>query len=324
MSDVAIKEDVTPTMGQSPFAIARGQAFEKSLFKENGSSLVKELTRKGVLPKNPIEFHDFRLRLNGGQFHTLDESRSATSALLRHVADGAAGTLPPILVAGATISVPGGVMLPEAILVIDALVIRADLEPPQLVVGEIKTYPDRGGYTDRAELASARAQAGVYVHGLRIVIDQELHLADALQVADEGFLVLSRPGFNNPTVRAGEDLRYQAERAGRGFEGLHEVADGHDPDLADADADTKVGAVLKADTAYEQRCWTFCDRAPVCQEKALAAGNPAVLGDDAARFLGSVSLARAIELLGGAIPEGAAEQDLMRRIRACQHQGGRR
>ncbi len=58
-------------------------------------------------------------------------------------------------------------MLPEAILVIDgAAVILRDLTPPELIVGEIKTYPDRGGYTEPAQLAQARAQAGVYVHGL--------------------------------------------------------------------------------------------------------------------------------------------------------------
>src|SRR5690606_38904066 len=119
------------------------------------------------------------------------------------------------LVAGATISIPGGVMLPEAILVIDALVIRSDLTPPRLVVGEVKTYPDRGGYTDRTELATARAQAGVYLHGLRVVLRGELRLDDAVAVAEEGFLVLSRPGYSKPSVRAGEDLRYQAERAER-------------------------------------------------------------------------------------------------------------
>ena len=31
------------------------------------------------------------------------------------------------------------------------------------MVGEIKTYPDRGGHTDGGELAQARAQAGVYI-----------------------------------------------------------------------------------------------------------------------------------------------------------------
>ncbi len=114
-------------------------------------------------------------------------------------------------------------MLPEALLVLDALVVRHDDAPPTLMVGEIKTYPDRGGYTDPTELATARAQAGVYVHGLDLVLD-ELDLASAFKVAREGFLVLSRPGFNQPSIRAGEDLRYQAERAKRGFQRLRDAA----------------------------------------------------------------------------------------------------
>lgn len=65
--------------------------------------------------------------------------------------------------------------------------------PPRLAVGEIKTYPDRAGYTDSGELATARAQAGVCVHGLRLVIE-ELGLSTALDVATEGFLILTRPG----------------------------------------------------------------------------------------------------------------------------------
>jgi len=102
----------------------------------------------------------------------------------------------PAVVAGATVMIPGGVMLPEALLVLDVLVIRAGEERPELVVGEIKTYPDRAGYTDARELAAARAQAGVYVHGLTLVL-AELGLANAFHVSKTGFLVLCRPGFND-------------------------------------------------------------------------------------------------------------------------------
>jgi 2-iminoacetate synthase ThiH len=63
-------------------------------------------------------------------------------------------------------------MLPEALLVLDALVVRHDETPRRLIVGEVKTYPDRGGYTDTRELATARAQAGVYVHGLDLVLQE--------------------------------------------------------------------------------------------------------------------------------------------------------
>jgi hypothetical protein len=317
---VAASEGLPRSMGQSPFAIQRGQTFERSLFANAAASLVGELQRTDVLPAGSVSFEDCRLRLHGGPFHSLDDSRARTSQLLRKAAAGEGDR--PLLVAGGTICVPGGVMLPEAILVIDALVIRADRRPPLLVVGEIKTYPDRAGYTDRGELAGARAQAGVYVHGLRVVIEQELKLTGALKVADQGFLVLSRPGYSRPSARVGEDLRYQAERAARGFAGLHEIADKFDGKLFEAPAEAQDAAVRAACSAYEQACWTFCDRAPGCHKRALAAGEATVLGDDVARFLGEVSLTRAVELMNGARPAGPAEEDLVRRIRVFDGVGG--
>src|SRR5205814_5696100 len=100
---------------------------------------------------------------------------------------------PLIIAAGPVVRIPGGMMLPEAILIIDVLVVTANGEGrPILTVGEIKTYPDRGGYTDGAELATARAQAGVYGHGLELVLG-ELGLQSALDISRTGFLVLSRP-----------------------------------------------------------------------------------------------------------------------------------
>jgi hypothetical protein len=83
--------------------------------------------------------------VNGGRFHSLDDARSATSAWFVKLAKRGLGTADQWLAAGATVSVPGGVMLPEAILVLDALVVRHDINPRTLLVGEIKTYPDRGG-----------------------------------------------------------------------------------------------------------------------------------------------------------------------------------
>jgi hypothetical protein len=308
MADVAKSEGAKASMGQSPFAIARGHSFEKVLFRNNAESMTKALKKSRVMPEEATGFVDLRLRLNGGGCHSLDESLAKTANLFRRTAEHK--TLNPAwLVAGATVRVPGGVMLPEAILVLDALVIRHDFSPVGLVVGEIKTYPDRAGYTDSAELATARAQAGVYVHGLDLVID-ELGLAASFEVAREGFLVLSRPGFNQPSIRAGEDLRYQAERAKRGFELLRKAAERMPP----LDADRRLASVVGADTHYCESCVAFCDRADLCRDLALTAGSGAVLGDDVARFLGPVSLPRAVQLMQGGEPRDAVERDVARRI----------
>lgn len=309
MADVAKSEGGEPTMGQSPFALARGQRFEALLFLEEAKRLRDALEAKRVLPSDSSGFRDLRLRNAAGHPRTLTDALAQTEALLREVARVPAQA--PSIVAAPTVSVPGGIMLPEALLVIDALVIRADLTPVELVVGEIKTYPDRGGHTDPQELATARAQAGVYVHGLRLVL-AALELDTKLRVSDLGFLVLTKPGSNNPSVRAGEDLRYQAKRAERGFQQLRQIAAGLE---LPPEGSERMSAVIEARTSYCGACVSFCDRADLCRDRAEREGNPAILGDDAARVLGNVSLLRALDLLDNEKPRNDTERELAEELK---------
>lgn len=321
MAQVAESAGYPATFGQSPFALARGTRFERDLFREDAALLIPELTRHGVLPEGASGLLDLRLKANGGaRVRTIDEALEQTRAFL-HRAAGAGSSRPtalPALVAGATIRVPAGILLPEAILIVDALAVRTDDGPPLLSVGELKTFPDRGGHTDAGDLAAARAQAGIYVHGLRLALE-DLGL-DPKRVADRGFLVLTRPGSNRPSVRPGEDLRYQAERARRGFHLLERAADRLGPDAWDGaagiDAATLNDAILKAETAYCESCISFCDLATRCFEQAVEAGDPAILGEDVRRFLGTVGLDRAMALLDGEPPalNNEAEHDLAHRL----------
>ena len=313
MESVARAEGIPPSTGQSPFALSRGQRFEAGILKDGALRLRKELAFRGLFPSEEAEFVDFRLHRYGGPHRTPDEAREATTAWIEGLArDGARAGLAPVVAAGPALALPVGVMLPEAMLVVDVLLALRDGgpggdQPVRLVVGEVKTYPDRGGYTDGGELAQARAQAGVYVHALREVLGGR-RAAGRIEVPDEGFLVLSQPGSNGPSVRAGEDLRYQAQRAERGFAQLRDVAREH------GRAGAGVEDVTRAGTSYSQECLAFCDRAPGCFRKALEEGDPVVLGEDVARFLGPVRLGRALELMAGAKPEGPAEKDLVERM----------
>jgi hypothetical protein len=307
MAEVVKSEGGQPSFGQSPFAIARGQTFERSLYRSEGRAMYQALKVSGVVPQSASGLVDLRLRINGGTLPSLDKALAETANTLREAVRTKHHG--PWLVAGATVRVPGGVMLPEAILVLDALVIDRGDVPVTLVVGEIKTYPDRGGYTDVKELATARAQCGVYVHGLQLVI-AELGLTEEVKVSLKGFLVLTRPGFNRASVRAGEDLRYQAERARRGFALLRDAAEG----LPKGSGRAGIPEIRGAEINYCEACVSFCDRVAVCRAKALAVGDGAILGDDVARFLGTIPLQRALALMEGAAAETPAEQDLKRRI----------
>lgn len=311
MAEVAKSEGGKVTMGQSPFALARGQTFERGLFRANAEQLRNALMEAEVLTESARGFADFRTRQNSGKLANLDAALAQTSAMFEALAKAKGPDVSPSIAAAATIRIPERVMLPEAILVIDVLVVRWDAvaKRPELVVGEVKTYPDRGGHTDSGELATARAQAGVYVHGLDVTL-AAMGLVDRFTVSRKGFLVLSRPGSNSPSIRANEDLKYQAMRAERGFTQLERAAD------AIRDGTASVASICAAPTSYESACISFCDRASLCYTRALTAGDAAVLGEDVARFLGPVNLTRAVELLDGAKPKDQTERDLLTQLRA--------
>lgn len=187
---------------------------------------------------------------------------------------------------------------------------------PVIAVGEIKTYADQGGHTSRSDLAAARAQMGLYVHALEVTLEG-LGLADRIDVSREGFLVLTYPGSNQPSVRSGEDLRYQLERARRGFELMESSAllmNGEYGAGDDGDPDSLIDLVRHAETFFQDSCLSFCERADFCYSHALQKGRGVVLGDDVDRFLGGISLTRVDQLLDGADPTSRAERDLLARL----------
>jgi hypothetical protein len=320
MSAVARAEGLPDTFGQSPFAIARGETFEKGLFRKEAEDLIEKLIEHQVLPEGASGLLDLRLKMNGGtKIKTLEEALEQTEKLLLSVATAKTKRqldALPALAAAATVRIPRGVMLPEAILIIDVLAINTSGERPLLVVGEVKTYPDRGGYTSAGELAGARAQAGIYVHALDVVL-REMGIESRCDLSRAGFLVLTRPGGNTPSIRANEDFRYQEARAARGFELLERAAQALPSTLwgnEDDGPDELIAAVQHATTAYNENCLSFCDRAPGCHRSAMEIGDGIVLGDDIKRLLGEITLHRTLELMNGVAPANAAEEDLKRQL----------
>ena len=68
--------------------------------------------------------------------------------------------------------------------------------------------------------------------------------------------------------------------------------------------------IAHSKTEYREACWGFCDLAARCQDLAIANDRAIVLGRDAARALGTVTVSRAIELMDGAAPETEFEKSL--------------
>jgi hypothetical protein len=144
---------------------------------------------------------------------------------------------------------------------------------------------------------------------------EALGLTAELDIARHGFLVFTWPGSNSPSIRAGEDLTYQAIRAQRGFNRLEEVAQAivREDDFA-GDNPALIERVLGAPTDYSETCLSFCDLAPRCHARAVEADDAVILGGEVKRLLGETTVTRAIELINGATPADDREADLQRQL----------
>ncbi len=299
--------------GQSIFALLRGRTFEAQLIKEDARTLLESLQRAEVISNTSVDFEDHRIEANSGPLAGLDEAIKAGNQFLIDLANGKKfdGAISSF-----TVQIPRGIMLPEAILIIDVLSVQTDLETPTISVGEIKTYADQGGHTSRSDLATARAQMGLYAHALDVTTES-LGLTGKIAISNSGFLILTYPGSNSPSIRANEDLRYQRERARRGFELMEESAllmNGEYGEGEDNDEASLLDLVLNATTSFQDSCIAFCERADVCYQKALDANQGIALGDDSARFLNGIALDRAEALIKGSKPKSESENDLLARM----------
>lgn len=301
---------------QSQLAFERGLVFEASLLRDDARRLIAELRRTDAIPaETDVGFVDFRIQTTGNRPRDFEAALAASTKWLKNIASLKPGFH---IVAGLAVRIPRGVMLPEASLIIDVLLVDAREPKKHLIIGEVKSYSDRGGYTKAASLASARAQAGLYVHAMSLVVES-LALKEVCAVNWNGFLVLAKPGRNFPTVRWNEDFRWQAERARRGFTLLEESALDLNGDFAfDEELPTEklLDLILHAETDFGDACIGFCERAPTCQRLSLMADDGAFLGDEMKRFLNDVPLSRAEQILNGSRPKSGSERDLADRIKS--------
>lgn len=316
LGKVAEKLGFENKKGLPPFAIARGLSFEKYLFENDAERLVRSMTYQKMFHEDEaIEFLDLRHQGNlQGRSRSADRSLELSSEFLDDLVSGKADAKTK-LVSGLVIKLAKGVMLPEAKLILDCLIAkRVETENRSfwhLKVGEIKIFPDRGGYTDQNQISSARAQAGVYKHALdQWVLENKVQ--KSFLVDDIGFLVFTWPGSNFPVVRSNEDLGSQAERASAGFERMDQIGSRViKSSLVDYKPDEYLDWVAHSKTNFREACWEFCDLAERCQDEALAESRPIFLGSDTSKALGTVPMARALELINGSHPQSEFEESLL-------------
>jgi hypothetical protein len=297
--------------GQSPFALAIGNRFENVLMANGGAALLTRYRDNGRLTVRECKVVVVPDLAPGTTPVSMARRRAETDRLFR-------------LKLQQSSKAPNLIVKPR--IPVRLLGIDHDTEPDALVAAdtdqfyrpaEIKSYPDRDGKTDAADIRGACRQAAVGVVSLRHALDR-FGIRDSEQlVRSRGDLILRAPGSMRPTLR---------EMTLRGEVASLERAIGEAPkDLDELEAMLPPGATLddqrvldSIPNAYRSNCREHCALAGRCKQAAIAAADPVVLGDSARELLAAAgTLSRALELLQGRgkPPRTAAEQAIADRLR---------
>jgi hypothetical protein len=302
--------DKTPKI-VSPFASSLGNQFEFSLNEvinpllasSNQSGLSQDLPWPAVARtiKNPTE----------------DDNKNPTVQLERSIEelDSVVDSL------GSPMNrVVNGFRIPftpfDSTLEIDMLVFSPDPKSPSnkinVVIGEVKVYPDLGGYVDDRKISGARRQAGLYYRILTdwLNTDQITQRFPGItfHVHQMGFVVLTSPhsvfevrdardweSFS-PSLVTNEDLTTQSEIITKNFEKLQSVIDDERSNAKiDRDDFNLLKHINSLDHQFNESCWGRCPLAEACFTKAVEAGDPIVLGARIKNALGNLTVDEAIE-----------------------------
>jgi hypothetical protein len=306
--------------GQSPFALAAGSGFERAVF-DNGAAKLLELYRDaGRLSTAECKVVVVPELAPVGRASTMPRRCAETERLFRLKAS--LDPRAPNIIVKARMSVR-------------LLGIPHDIEPDVLVAAdrdafyspvEIKSYPNRAGKTNAADVRSACRQAAVAVIGLRQAVER-LRLGDPEQlVPASADLVLRTPGSYRPTLQTmsleGEvhSLQRALDEAPRNLEELEMLVEEIEPGASLDEAD-----VLDAVPAnYVDSCREHCALAPKCKQQAVACSDPVLIGSRAREELAAAgSLSRAVDLMHGRAKPKTSEERLLQ-IRLQEALGGYR
>lgn len=298
----------------SPFAMTLSQAFERRLLGNGGSSLLTAYREKGLLTQTEVKITSVADHAPGDKPFARSQREQETRRLidLKHNGDALAPNLIlnprlPLELVGVTHPIE-----------LDYMVASDD--DPFYRVGVIKSYADRGGKTDKADIRAACREAAVGTLALRQHIRRRGGNPDI--AGDRVDMVLRAPGSFNPrlfaSMRAESELASLVRALSAAPTDLDEVEQ-----LVPADATFADPHVIEQlPNNYRSNCKEHCALWERCRAQALAAGQPIILGDLAAEQLAAAgSIARAFDLLDGRgrPPDNRAEAALAEELRAASH-----
>jgi hypothetical protein len=295
--------------GQSPFAIARGLAFEKMLRANDYAATLDLLRGPLAIPAAGARVVNLRQGYPAGAERMPARARD-TSALLRRIIAG--DPTAPHLIDGAvlTASVGGLAAYFEA----DAL---AACVAGLIRAAEVKSFPKVDDRVDPDKLGAALDQVAFYILLTR---DEVLHLGGDPErlVSDRALLITPRNVGLTPTLSE-QRVDARVRRAQVLLDAIPRAADvaaapagaSFGP-VADTSADPRRRLELlheladRVGTAYEPGCLSTCGNARFCRARAFRDGSPCLAGAATLRLLpGVASLGRAEALTRGAAPAPA-------------------
>jgi hypothetical protein len=296
--------------GQSPFALARGNAFE-NLLRADDYAATRELFRE--LPGFPASgARVVNLRHGYPKDGTAMPLRAGdTLKLLQQIVRGDPAA--PHLIDGAVLTaiIGGRTAYFEA----DALAAFAD---SIIRAAEIKSFPKVDDRVGPEKLAAALDQVAIYILLTRDAVGRLGGDPERL-VSYRALLVTPKNVGMRPTLSEQRVTR-RIERTRKLLSSIPDPAEviasvpawvSFGP-IADTTADRRVrldlleGIADRVGTCYEPSCLATCGNAKFCRERAFRAGTPNVTGTAALRLLPEVqTLDRAEELTHGAAPTAA-------------------
>lgn len=296
----------------SPFAMTLSQAYERRLLENGGASLLTAYREKGHLAPSEVKISSVADVAPGDGLLARQRREVETQRLLdlKHQGNPLAPNLilnprMPLTLVGVTHPIELGYMV-------------ASDAAPSYRVGVIKSYADRGGKTDRADIRAACRQAAVGTLALRQLL--EGRGLDPELAPDRIDMVLRAPGSFVPRLFA--SMRAESELAS-----LMRVLSTAPADLDDVEQLLPDGATFadpnvinQIPNNYRSNCKEHCALWERCRAQALAAGQPIILGDAAAEQLAAAgSIARALDLMDGRgrPPDNRAEAALAVELRAA-------
>lgn len=286
--------------GQSPFAIGRGEQFERRVKRDEFLELLRLLKRFGLETRTVevLDFEDTAKFSPKDPDSSLEKRAAQTRAAIVDIATGKA---------------PPGLVLDHAALAwnIGGVSVRLEADALAWWVGgmlrvvEIKSYPIEWGQIPADKVSAMAWQTAVYVAALQdLLTDEGL---DPALVSTEIFLICPRNTGLTPEVVAHNVApqlrlirRYErrestlAELIAEVGEVTFDVADQPTVDQPNLLAD----ALDRLRPNYQPNCLSTCDLAAHCRSCAQRDAHPNVLGGDVVQLMvGITDMHRAAEII---------------------------